>query len=123
MSIKRQVTPILSLSAMSGFSKEERLRFEGHYVKAQIAGDDDRLVQLVDLMLKMMPKAGHAKEKWVHPKSMGVHPSNRGGALMQVAKMYRKGAKSIKVGVSLSRCGPSQAIAFENDPVTNNCRT
>jgi hypothetical protein len=112
----------LSAPSMSGFTKEERLLFESYYAKAQLAGDDDRLVQLVDLMLKMMLKAGHAKEKWVHPKSMGVHPSNRGGALMQVAKMYRKGAKIIKVGVSLSRCGPSQAIAFENDPVTNNCR-
>lgn len=37
--------------------------------------------------------------------------------------MYRKGAKIVKVGVSLSRCGASQAIAFENNPVSNNVRT
>ena len=53
--------------AMAGFSKEEQLVFEGYYAKAMVAGDDDRLVQLVDLMLKMLLKAGRAKEKWCTP--------------------------------------------------------
>ena len=34
---------------------------------------------------------------------------------MQWAKIFRKGAKIISVGVSMGKCGPDQAVAFEED--------
>ena len=100
----------------------DRKTFEMYYKKAESCQNDDRLVQLVDLMIGLLKDGGRAKEKHVHPKSMAPHPDNRGGSLMQAYKMYRKGAKIIKVGVSMSRCGPAQAVAFENNPITNNVR-
>ena len=36
--------------------------------------------------------------------------------------MFCKGSEIIKVGVSMSRCGPDRALAFENNPITNNVR-
>ena len=97
--------------------------FEMYYAKAEACTrNDDRLVQLVDLMISMLKQSGRAKEKYVHAKSMAPHPANRGGCMMQAHKMFRKGAKIIKVGVSLSRCGPAQAVAFENNPITNHVR-
>ena len=85
----------------------DRKMFEMYYHKAEECKDnDDRLVQLVDLMVGLLKASGRAKEKHVHPKSMAPHPDNRGGSLMQAFEMFRKDSKITKVGVSMSRCGP-----------------
>ena len=98
----------------------DRKMFEKYYHKAEQCKDnDDRLVQLVDLMVGLLKASGRAKEKHVHPKSMA--PSSRQS--WRQPGMFRKGSKIIRVGVPMSRCGPDQAIAFENNPITNNVRT
>jgi len=91
--------------------------FEKYYHKAEQCKDnDDRLVQLVDLMVGLLKASGRAKEKHVHPKSMAPHPDNRGGSLMQTFEMFRKGSKIINVGVSMSRCGPRPSDCIREQP-------
>lgn len=58
---------VIARLRMAGFSADEKKLFGQYYEKAQAAGDGDRLVQLVDLMLHMLIKVGLAKLKWVHP--------------------------------------------------------
>ena len=102
-----------------GFTTEQETKFDAMYKSAQgLKADDTMLVKLKDDMIKIMLAANEAKVKTVHCKSMAPHPKNRGGSKMQYQKIYAKGAKIIKVGVSLTKCGPDAAVAFQDDPTT-----
>ena len=76
------------------------------------------LVKLKDDMIQLLMDAGEARIKHVHCKAMVPHPKNRGGSKMQYQKIYLKGSKIITVGVSLTKCGPDAAVAFEENPQT-----
>ena len=101
-----------------GFTVQQKAEFTELYNSACMAGgsEDRRLVQLKDQMVPLLVAANEARLKYVHPKALVPHIKNRGGSKMQWAKIFKKGAKIIKVGVSLGECGPSKAIAFEDDP-------
>ena len=99
------------------FLPEQRAEFTELYKSACKAGatETNRLVQLKDQLLAILLKAGEARVKYVHPKALVPHTKNRGGSKMQWRKIFTKGAKIIKVGVSLGECGPDKAVAFEED--------
>ena len=98
-----------------GFTVQQKAAFDILYKAAtHMSGNDARLVQLKDDIIECMMVAGVAKHKYMHPKSIAPHPKNRGGSKMQWGKIYSKGAKIIKVGVSLNECGPNKAVAFED---------
>ena len=74
---------------------------------------DVKIVQLTDLMLKLLIEAGEAIVKHVPCKSVVVHRANRGETSMQPRNIYRKGAKILGVGFSLSKCDHTRAVAFQ----------
>ena len=109
-----------------GLSPPDLAQFNTYYNLAtqQIGKGDDtsqrskaRLRQLMDQMVDLLKGAGLAHEKGMHCKSIVPHISNRGKSKMQWSKIYGKGAKIIKVGVSLNECGPNKAFAFYEDPL------
>jgi hypothetical protein len=103
------------------FTKEQRSAFAKTYDQAhQCKESDTMLVKLKDEMIKMLLTAGEAKVKHVHCKSMAPHPQNRGNSKIQYQKIYLKGSKIISVGVSLTKCGPDAAVAFEENPKTKH---
>ena len=77
--------------------------------------NDTRLVAMKDDMLKLIADHGESIKKYVHPKAMVPHLKNRGGSKMQHTKIWSKGTKILCVGVSLSACDSSRAIAFVED--------
>lgn len=95
------------------FTIEQKKDFDELYNKAINVEDDVRLVKMKDDLLRLLVDGGEARVKYLHPKSVVPHAKNRGGAKMQWLKIFEKGAKIIKVGVSLAECGPSKAVAFD----------
>jgi len=83
--------------------------------------EDAKIVILVFQMLGLLGDAGEAFEAEMNPKQMGIHPKNRNGKKMQHASMHKKGMKFYTVGFRLQLCGSDKAIAFENNPTTNDC--
>ena len=98
-----------------GFTPEERAQFERLYKSAQSTASDSNLqiVKKKDEMISILVQGAEARQKYIHPKAMVPHKKNRGGSKMQWSKIYGKGAKILKVGVSLNECGPDKAVAFE----------
>ena len=109
----------MSCSKIVFKSDEQKLRFESIY-KDACSAKDSRLVMHKDALIEILMDIGEARFKYVVPLSMAVHPQNRGGAKIRIEKIFAKGAKIIQVGVSLTKCGPDSAVAFEDDP---NLRT
>ena len=111
-----------------GFTAEQKTKFDALYASADTMHDDARLVQLKDEMLKILVESNEARRKFMHPKSVVPHSKNRGGSRMTWRKIFEKGSKIIKVGVSLQQCGPDRAVAFEStaddaDAFVELCRT
>ena len=104
------------LATAMPFNDEQRRVFDTAYEKATTVGDNAKLVQLGDLMIKLLVDAGEAQLKYVHCKSIVPHRLNRSGANMQVRKIYTKGSKIMAVGFSLVKCGPERAVAFQVEP-------
>lgn len=97
-------------------NSQQKAEFDAMYKTARDATDDGRLVQLKDSMLAVLISANDAKEVYIPPKCVVPHPANRGGSKMSYTKVWTKGIKIIKVGVSLSACGPDRAVCFDTDP-------
>lgn len=96
-----------------GFSAEQQSAFEKLYESAVQMDEDSRLVQIKDEMLDILTQSGESRRKFMHPKAVVPHVKNRAGAKMQWKKIFEKGSKIIKVGVSLKACGPDRAVAIE----------
>ena len=77
---------------------------------------------LKKLVLEILERVELSYRTKVHSKHMGIHPKNRNGKKMNYMSMHKKGSKVFNVGFRLSLCGPDKAIAFENHPVTQNCK-
>jgi hypothetical protein len=76
-----------------------------------------KIVSLCDSLLTALLEAGEATVKHVHCKAVVPHAMNRGGAAMEVSKVFDKGSKILGVGFSLTKCDPSRAICFQPDPI------
>jgi hypothetical protein len=109
---------------MPVFTQSSKREFDELYAKARSMGCGARsqLVSAGYRMIDMLIVNKRAQTNvQMHSKRVGIHPKNRGGKKMQHTAMYKKGVKIIKVGYSKKLCGPDRAIAFENNPKTNNC--
>ena len=99
-----------------------KAEFEGYYKKAtESLHDATQLVAITYAMIDALEKDNHAYEAEVHPSHMGIHPDNRSGKKMVGQSMQKKGSKVYTAGFTFKLCGPDKAIAFENEPNTNNC--
>ena len=105
------------LSRTMVFTPSAKAQFNEVYNKAcGLKENDKNIVQHVDVMIKLLSDHVEAVVKFVHPKSVAVHNDNRGGGRMQSTKVYKKGSKILDVGVSLSKCDPTRAVAFSINP-------
>lgn len=71
-------------------------------------------------MIEILARSSEGYTCYIDPKQMGIHPKNRSGKKMQSKTMQKKGYKIVNVGFTTQLCGPDKAIAFENNPITNN---
>ena len=97
-----------------GFTEKQRRQFETLYNtlveadgKAQM-----KILQMTDTMIELMVNAEEAEVKHIRIKNVIPHAANRGGAKMEIRKIYLKGSKIVAVGFSLARCGPERAVCF-----------
>ena len=99
----------------------EKLKFDDLYVKALKLESDAKLVSTFFDMIGILQRANQSYVAPVPPMHMGIHPKNRSGKKMVADSMHKEGNKIHSVGFSLKLCGPDRALAFENNPHTNNC--
>ena len=107
------------------FSGEQKRLFDRCYAKA-ISMDESEATNLVVIMYHMIDLLKKSQQSFlvrVPPKEMGVHPMNRNGKRINGGTMHKKGRTIHSVGFTTKLCGPDKAIAFENNPMTNNCET
>ena len=99
-----------------GFTAEQRRLYKSYYDKALALTDHAKIVQLTDLMLKLLLDASEADIVLIKCKRVVVNDANRGGSIMQIRKVFQKGSKILGVGFSLGKCDPSRAVCFQINP-------
>ena len=99
-----------------GFTTEQSAKFEALYKQATAASDDLKIVQLVDAMLETLVASNEAQVKNIGAERVVPHKANRAGSLMEISKIYKKGANIMGVGFSLARCDNKRAVAFQVKP-------
>ena len=78
------------------FTPQQKKVFEALYDRAIVCDvEDAKIVQLFDGMIGVLVESGEADVMEMHSKMVGVHPENRGGKMMAVATMHKKGAKIV----------------------------
>ena len=94
------------------------MTFQQAYDSNASASDRDhtRIVTNYDIMMDAMKRAGLLQQLQLPPRSVGVHPVNRGGKTMSGLSMMAKGAKILMVGASRKLCGSDRCIAMEDPP-------
>ncbi len=102
-------------------SQQSKGTFDKMYKDATECTDTNQLVSMVFDMIDVLIEDGLAYIEHMHPSHMGISPGNRGGKKMLGQTMQKKGFKIKGAGFTFKLCGPDKAVAFENDPDTNNC--
>ncbi len=105
------------------FSSEQKRLFDLFYAKALPKEESEaaNLVVIMYEMIALLHKSQQSSVARVPPKEMGVHPMNRNGKRINGGTMHKKGKTIHAVGLTRTLCGSERAIAFENNPMTNNC--
>ena len=99
------------------FSKEQKTIFDEAYAKAMACSEDNqKIVQIGKLMIKILLDSGEAVIKQMDSKSVVPHVDNRGGSRMQTQKIYAKDEKILSAGFCLILCDEKKAICFGVDP-------
>ena len=94
---------------------EVKAEFETLYNKCVDAGESEE-AEIVKSMYDMIDKLkadGGAYVTDLHPRFVGIHPSNRSGKKMSGRAFQKKGNKVCKGGFSLRLCSKDKAIAVE----------
>ena len=90
--------------------------FEELYKAAVEADEDVKLQSMADLIMKELEQHGMSEKVILHSKSVGVHPSNRGGKMLSPIDVHVKGAKIVKGGFSWRLCSDDEAICVSDGP-------
>ena len=95
------------------FSAEQKKIFDEAYAKALSCNEDNqKILQLGKLMIKLLLDNDEAVIKQMDAKSVVPHMDNRGGSRMQAQKVYAKGKKILSVGFCPDLCDETEAICF-----------